>query len=117
MARSCRLAGDSWASSGSPSSRNSAAHRLVMRSVLAVRKPRGGIRGRGTSGRGGLDPEARSLADFGLDRRVAAHPFHALPDDRQTDAGPGILLLLVEALEDAEDAVVVAGIDADAVVL
>src|SRR5262245_51816478 len=111
MARSCRLAAESWPRSGSDIRKRIAATRLVMRSALPELKPRGSNCG---SGRGGLDPEPGSLADFGLDRRVAAHPFHALPDDREADARPRILLLLVESLEDAEDAIVVPGIDADA---
>jgi hypothetical protein len=48
---------------------------------------------------------------------LASHPLHALANDGEPDARAGILLLLVKPLEDAEDAVVVARIDADAVVL
>jgi hypothetical protein len=58
----------------------------------------------------------RALAGLGFNPEAAVVAFENPAADSQTDAGAGILLAPVETLEDPEDAVVVAGFDADAVV-
>ena len=51
------------------------------------------------------------------DADASAHPLDALAHDREPDPGAGIVFALVQPLEHAEHALVVRGVDADAVVL
>src|SRR2546430_15361336 len=58
----------------------------------------------------------RALADAGLGPDTAAMAFDGLLADGQADPGAGILRGRVRALEDAEDALGVGGVHANAVV-
>src|SRR5688572_24361046 len=46
------------------------------------------------SGPAQFEPEAATLAGNGIDACSSAHAFHALLDDRQTDAGAWVFLAL-----------------------
>src|SRR5687767_4319519 len=62
-------------------------------------------------------PKRASMPIARLDPHAPAHALHAAADDGQADARAGELFKAVQALEDVEDALVVLGSDADAVVL
>src|SRR5689334_3923546 len=56
-----------------------------------------------------LDPEAAALARRRLHPNTSAHPLGGPSDDREADAGAGILLDAMQALEDPENTIVVFG--------
>src|ERR1041385_5407624 len=77
----------------------------------------GGGVGRRHGPDGQREPERGALAGLGLDADAAAVELDDALADGQADAGAGVLVAAVQALEDLEDAVEVARLDADAVVL
>src|SRR3981081_1494665 len=64
-----------------------------------------------------VQPKAAAGDSVGLDTDGSAHFFGGLSDDGEADAGTLIALLLVDALEHAKEAVLVFGLDADAIIL
>ena len=65
---------------------------------------------------GQFEPEGGAAAGFGVEADLAVHAFDRFLDDAEADAGAGIVLVTVKAGEDAKDAVLVGGGNADAVV-
>src|SRR5690348_4883098 len=64
-----------------------------------------------------FNPETAALPLFGDHPRRPAHAFECAPDDRQTDAGSGVLIAGMEALKDSEEPVVILLGDPDSVIL
>lgn len=81
------------------------------------RRHRGGVTVKARLLCGGKpDPEGAAVAGGGVDAGLALHAFGGVLDNGQADAGAGVFLLGVQALEEAEDFFLVLGGDADAVV-
>src|SRR5690348_10581693 len=68
-------------------------------------------------GGGEVKPKATALAREGFHTRLTAHALGAFADNGQTNAGPGIGISRMKALEQAEDFLMLVRFDADAVVL
>src|SRR5688572_9142462 len=66
---------------------------------------------------GKLDPETRAAVGGGVHAALAAHAGDGLAHEGKADPGAGIVGGRVEAFEELENTFVMAGIDADAVVL
>ena len=62
-----------------------------------------------------FDPKPAALAGSRFDTGVAAHTCHAFLDDGKANAGAGIFVA-VEAVKEAEDLLLMFGVDTDAVV-
>src|SRR4051812_36585838 len=92
------------------------ARRLPGRGRRFLRRHRRGVAGGLDRALGDGEAEGGAVARLRLDPDPAAVALDDLAAERQADAGAGVLVAGVQALEHAEDALVVLGRDADAVV-
>src|SRR6267154_4707222 len=63
-----------------------------------------------------LDPKATSTPRVGFHADLTAHALNTLLDQSKSDARAGVALLTMQTVEDLKDALLVRGIDPDAIV-